>query len=128
MASVPETPDFRQLYQSLGLMRPDGTCLTLHHSCQCCSTCWKDAESRYPPDEAQWSYISRPWIGPRYGELRATAVGINMNGSGGFDEAVSLVQVARREMLKGTRRVDFGAAGYSIASAVTWPPLQRLRG
>ena len=96
------------LYKSLGLLEPTGDSLPLHECCELRRECWDGAEDRYPPSAYNNGWppgISRPWVGSRYKELRILAIAINMNGYGGLNAAVELVEGARKEMCEGTRKV-----------------------
>src|SRR5687767_2571447 len=93
---------FEKLYESLGVAD------SLHCECPHARECWVD-EHRPRMNEAydrsQPTFLPRPWIGPRYGDLRLLCVAINMNDWGGRTACEELVLAARREMAAGAVRV-----------------------
>lgn len=104
MADLSSPEIFRELYQGLGVNALE----PLHRHCPNASICWSGAEHRFPPLGTEWNYIPRPWVGQYYDRLRILMLGINMNGSGGFDEGIALIRGAQAEMRVGRIKVRFG--------------------
>lgn len=95
------------IYRELGVEGP------LHADCQFAGECWREEQRpRYDGsyDLREWTRLPRPWIGPRFEELRLLCLGVNMNESGGRDECEKLVSEARKKIRKGFKKVHFDEA------------------
>jgi hypothetical protein len=111
---------FHKLYQSLNLLNESGQEIPLHSACQYRSECWNDAFDRCPPEDQGWSSITRPWVGPRYEELRLVVVGENFNEYGGLEALVELTEEAKVLIAEGWRRVRFGNSFKNYAGSFLW--------
>lgn len=114
MVSILHNKDFEAIYRDLGFnSTPSNDRLPLHECCKNRHECWKGADDRKPPNDEEWSKISRPWVGSKYSDLRLVAVGVNLNECGGFDALSMLLETAREEMVStGRKRVRFDNSNY----------------
>jgi hypothetical protein len=92
---------FKNLYEKLGLIKSDGTMITLHSDCPFSDKCWKNIQDRKPVKEGKFWTITRPWVGENYEDFRLLVVGINMNEYGCYDCAIELVNQAKKEYEEG---------------------------
>lgn len=111
---------FDDLYKELSLISKNGLPLPIHRSCMHKAECWKGSHERYPPDTNEQSHISRPWVGPRFGDLRIVAIGENLNGYGGLNALVELAEEAKELIAQGRIRVRFHAAVDQYAGSFLW--------
>ena len=111
---------FLELYKKLRLISDDSLPLPIHQVCSHRERCWEGSNDRFPPDDEESSHISRPWVGPRYEELRLATIGVNLNGYGGLDALVDLTEEAKEKISDGWRKVRFGAEYKDYSGSFLW--------
>jgi len=112
--------DFTDLYRELGLYSENHHELPLHRVCSHAQSCWDHAKGRKPPEDKGWSSISRPWVGPKYNELRLVVIGENFNEYGGLDALVELSEEAKDLIAEGWRRIRFSNSFDEYPGSLLW--------
>lgn len=102
---IPDEKKFVDLYRSKQLLQSPDHLFLLHQNCPLAQECWMNAKGRIPNHEKDWNYIYLPFIGDKYSKIKLLAVAGNMNEFGGWYSARKLTIDAKKEIIKGAKRV-----------------------
>lgn len=104
------------LYKEKGYINNMGGATSICNTCDFSNSCYEGQEERKPDKiNKEWSEIILPWIGKSYTKYKIAFLGINPNEDGGLFQAYKLIEEAKKEMLEGITKVNFG---YVHASGV----------
>lgn len=110
----------REFYRDLGFLDDRSNPLPLHIVCKRRNECWADAEGRLPPESCRCSYISEPWFGRRYPELRLLIIAENRSKNEALLTNEDQVKNAQVSLMNMYRRISVNDAQDNLYGSFLW--------
>lgn len=109
-----------QHYRDLGFFDDKSRPLPLHLVCEHRNTCWSEAENRLPADAGRCSYISKPWFGRRFPELRLLVIAENRNKNEIMLTNEDQIKNAQVSLMNSYRRICVTDSEFNLYGSFLW--------